>query len=118
MISPNSFVQYVVSPSKHAFIGFAAVTPLEPLPFAGIGLFRLSTNPRRIDGVEDALAPLGDFAPGAFGGPRVVFRPRVAPELLLGRDDVEFVTLLLEVVRVRLKSELLSSDIVAPSLNW
>jgi len=118
MISPNSFVQYVKSPSKHAFIGFAAVTPLEPLPFAGIGLFRLSTKPRRIGGCEDALAPLGDFVPGAFGGPRDVFLPRAAPELLLGRDDVEFVTLLLEVVRVKLKSELLSSDIVAPSLNW
>ena len=50
--------------------------------------------------------------PGAFGGPRDVFLPRAAPELLLGRDDVEFVTLLLEVVRVKLKSELLSSDIV------
>ena len=111
MISPNSFVQYVISPSKHAFIGFAAVTPLEPLPLAGIGLFRFSTNPRRTDGVEVALAPLGDFVPGAFGGARVVLRPRVVPELLLGRDEVELVTLLLE-VRVKFKSEL-SSDIVS-----
>ena len=117
MISPNSFVQYVKSPSKHAFIGFAAVTPLEPLPLAGIGLFRFSTNPRRTDGVDVALVPLGDFVPGAFGGARVVFRPRVVPELLLGRDEVELVTLLLEVVRVKFKSELLSSDIVAPCLN-
>ena len=88
------------------------MTPLEPLPLAGIGLFRFSTNPRRTDGVEVALAPLGDFVPGAFGGARVVFCPRVVPELLLGRDEVELVTLLLEVVRVKFKSELLSSDIV------
>ena len=95
------------------------MNPLEPLPLAGIGLFRFSTNPRRIDGVELALVPpVVDLVPSAFGGARVVFRPRVVPELLLGRDEVELVTLLLEVVRVKFKSELLSSDIVAPSLNW
>ena len=111
MISPNSFVQYVWSSSKHGFIGFAAVTPLDPLPLTGIGLSRLSTYPRRTDGVELALVPVADLPvePGGFGA-RVGLRPRVVPELLLGRDEVEFVTLLLE-VRVKFKSEL-SSDIV------
>ena len=112
MISPNSFVQYVWSSSKHGFIGLAAVTPLDPLPLTGIGLSRLSTYPRRTDGVELALVPVADLPvePGGFGA-RVGLRPRVVPELLLGRDEVEFVTLLLE-VRVKFKSEL-SSDIVS-----
>ena len=84
---------------------------MEPLPFAVIGLSLLSTNPRRIDGVELALVqPVVDLPPGAFGRVRVNFRPLVVPELLLGRDKVELVTLLLEVVRVKFKSEL-SSDI-------
>ena len=52
--------------------------------------------------------------PGGFGT-LVGFRPRVVPELELGRDDVEFVTLLDE-VRVKFRSEL-SSDIVRIKLQ-
>ena len=88
------------------------MTPLEPLPLAGIGLSLLSTKPRRTDGVELALVqPVVELPPGAFGRGRVNLRPRVVPDLLLGREEVALVTLLLE-VRVKFKSEL-SSDIVS-----
>ena len=100
--SPNSFVQKVRSPSKHGFIGLAAVMPDDPLPFNGIGLSLLSTYPLRIGTDGLLVTPVIVFPPGPFGIALVTFLPLAfPPELLLGRDDVDVVTFELDVVRLK-----------------